>query len=120
MTHDDTPRRPPVPTATIPFAPLRPRPPRPVVQDQDDHDRTLIADVEHALLGQPAAESPRRRTRTDIEQVAFWVDHLRHRDLAKICRDITGSDEEARKLIDQIATWAETTVEFALKEGVAA
>lgn len=96
---------------TIPF------PPRPI-RSAADVAMTAIGEVmAQSGAADPEPEPPRRRARTEIEQVAFWVNHLRHRDLKKICRDVTGDDDTASKLIDQLATWAEATVELALKDG---
>ena len=85
--------RPPIPTATIPFAPRKA-----LAQDLTEQFEEVI-------------NKPSTRQKTDIENVALWVDSLRYRDLQKICLDVLGSDEEAKKLADQFALWAEKTVE---------
>ena len=104
MMSDDNGRRPPIPTATIPFPP-RQLSHRPLDIAEESVRRTIDTDA------------PPARKLTEIEETAIWVDGMRHRYLKKMCRDITGDDEAASKLIDQIATWAEATIELAKKEG---
>ncbi len=111
---DITDRRPSIPTATIPFAPLRSRSAAHAAFDDDELRRQLrgtpvpepAPTVEAAAEQQAPPEPPRNPT--DVEYVANSFDRLRHLDLKLIVKEMFGGamPKDEAEAMDKIAEWS--------------
>lgn len=88
MTHDDTPRRPPVPTATIPFPGIPQR--------------------QLAPLPHPLATGETNRTLTYLESVALRMRRLSYGDMKQMATEVLGDAKPTTptELADLFYQWS--------------